>query len=257
MAIIDILARFFLAFSHDTIIIPLVVLGYIWISRVVFEDAIILILMSMLFSFFLKTIFQVPLSPVLHQVGYAFPSGHMQLSVVLYGWLAFKTQLMLYRLVSIVLLVGIGLSLMHFGYHNIYDILGGVFFACVLMKFYQVVVFKNSIFFQKPLFFLATVLMITVLFDYQMPTHIWMAYYALLGFSVSSKIFKHVDLENIGSKIVTSVLCFSFLLLMKRIYSMHQIAALPLFLSQSQWIWVGFWIPASCKISSSILKKYR
>jgi undecaprenyl-diphosphatase len=39
----------------------------------------------MLFNFALKIIFQVPLPAHIGKQGFAFPSGHMQSSVVLYG----------------------------------------------------------------------------------------------------------------------------------------------------------------------------
>lgn len=45
---LDIIAKFFLSFSHDIVIIPLLILGYIWLNREVFFNAIYLILVSIL-----------------------------------------------------------------------------------------------------------------------------------------------------------------------------------------------------------------
>jgi hypothetical protein len=43
------IANFFLAFSNDILIIPIIILGFIWLNRVVFYHASCIILLSMLF----------------------------------------------------------------------------------------------------------------------------------------------------------------------------------------------------------------
>lgn len=82
---IDSLANFFLSFGHVTLIFPVVVLGYIWLSRSFFYHAITLIFLSMMVSFALKVTFKIPLPPLLKKEGFGFPSGHMQMATVLYG----------------------------------------------------------------------------------------------------------------------------------------------------------------------------
>ena len=140
----DGVAHVFLTFSHDTIIVPLILFGYIWGRRDIFYDAICLLLFSMIFNAALKVTFQVPLSPFLEKDGFAFPSGHMQSSFILYGWLALKIQNNWIRLLIALLLFGIGISLVSCGYHSYCDIFGSIFFALLLMITYWLGISKNE-----------------------------------------------------------------------------------------------------------------
>jgi len=69
---LDNISCFFLTFSHDTIIIPLIIIGYIWIDRKVFFHGICLLLTSMLLNLALKITFQIPLAPSLGKEGFAY-----------------------------------------------------------------------------------------------------------------------------------------------------------------------------------------
>lgn len=71
MLIIDLIASFFLKFSHNNIIIPLFFFAYIYLDKKLFFKAAIILLSSVLLNYILKNIFQVPLYPWLGQ-GYAF-----------------------------------------------------------------------------------------------------------------------------------------------------------------------------------------
>ncbi len=44
---LDNVAKIFLSFSHDIVIIPLLILGYIWLEQKVFFNAICLILQNL------------------------------------------------------------------------------------------------------------------------------------------------------------------------------------------------------------------
>jgi membrane-associated phospholipid phosphatase len=136
---LDYLARGFLFFSHYQFILAVIILGFIWFDRSLFYHAFCLALLSALLNVALKDSFQIPLNPFLHKQGFAFPSGHMQLATVFYGWLAYKVKGKLFSLLMAVLLSGIGLGLVHFGYHTIYDVFGGVFFALLLFLLYDFV----------------------------------------------------------------------------------------------------------------------
>ncbi len=134
---IHLVTTFFLSFSHWVVILPFIVLGYCLISRRVFSHAVCLLALSILLNIVLKNIFQIPLSPTLGKEGFAFPSGHMQAATVLYGWLALNIKNAWVRLSIVIILLGVGFSLVHAGYHNHYDVLGGVFFGTLLIFFYH------------------------------------------------------------------------------------------------------------------------
>ena len=79
---------FLYCFCQVEVVLPILILGYIWINKRVFMHGIFIVLFGMMLNSALKMTLQVPLPPALGIVeGYAFPSGHMQVAVVLYGWL--------------------------------------------------------------------------------------------------------------------------------------------------------------------------
>lgn len=140
----NLLTVFFLSFSHTIVIVPLIVLGCVLISRRIFCHALCLLVLSILLNIVLKHTFQIPLSPTLGKEGFAFPSGHMQAATVLYGWLALNIQNVWFRLSVVIILLGIGFSLVNAGYHNYYDVFGGVFFGSLLIACYHCVLLKFS-----------------------------------------------------------------------------------------------------------------
>lgn len=175
------IANFFLIFTHAGIIIPLLILGYIWLDRKIFFHAAYIVLISILFNIALKVTFQISLSPTLNSEGFAFPSGHMQSGVVLYGWLIINSRNILHKLLMITLLIGIAWSLVYFGYHNYFDILGSILFGSFLVFSYTFIVNvprkKRSII----LWAVSTFLLLYIASVYQLKHHIWIVYFALIS----------------------------------------------------------------------------
>ncbi len=307
MNIINYGAQFALSFSHDTIIIPLLIGGFIWWDREMFYNAICLVLVSIIVNYALKITFQIPLSPSLGKEGFAFPSGHMQTSTILYGWIAYQTQKMAIKLLTVTLLIAIALSLVYFGYHNYYDILGGVFCALSLMALYIISLnhakptigiwlidslrkSKNPAGFlgKKPspgygdvhegasghilttksptrwtyagsLLFIATLLLIYIALKpiHHHPAHVWLAYYALLGFISSAKIFNNQkNLNNIVGKLLTSAICSITIITVYIVFYLKPFNS-PLYLQQLPWVVIGFIIPCSSYIANITLRKLR
>ncbi|WP_342279041.1 phosphatase PAP2 family protein [Candidatus Tisiphia endosymbiont of Myopa tessellatipennis] len=143
----------------------------------------------MLFNFALKIIFQVPLSAHIGKQGFAFPSGHMQSSVVLYGWLMTKTQSRICKILITGLLFGIGMSLVYFGYHNYFDILGAIFFGSLLIAFYTFLASTKKQILPPVLLTFTTFLMLYIASIHKVEEHLYMAYYALIGVIFSENIF--------------------------------------------------------------------
>ncbi|WP_341761141.1 phosphatase PAP2 family protein [Candidatus Tisiphia endosymbiont of Thecophora atra] len=250
---LDNVAKIFLSFSHDIVIIPLLILGYIWLEQKVFFNAICLILVSMLFNFALKIIFQVPLSAHIGKQGFAFPSGHMQSSVVLYGWLMTKTQSRICKILITGLLFGIGMSLVYFGYHNYFDILGAIFFGSLLIAFYTFLASTKKQILPPVLLTFTTFLMLYIASIHKVEEHLYMAYYALIGVIFSENIFtKKITIINLRSKISATILCFFMLFIVKMLFTVGYISSLPLAIRQMQWAIIGFCIPASVFIANYI-----
>lgn len=126
-----------LSFSHPPAIILIIILGYVWLDHKIFFHATCLLLLSILINTALKCTFKVPLSPVLMKEGFAFPSGHMQSALVFYGWLFKSFNNLIWKTCLVILLIGIGLSLIYFKFHNLFDVLGALFFGSIILLAYQ------------------------------------------------------------------------------------------------------------------------
>ena len=120
MQLLDIVAKFFLIFGQEFVLIPLIIFGFLALNKKTYGHAIFLLLFTMIFSAFLKSIFQIPLAEHLNKTGYAFPSGHMQTAIVFYGWLFIAHKNTLVRSLVSIILLGIGFALIQQKYHNIY-----------------------------------------------------------------------------------------------------------------------------------------
>ncbi|MDF3033966.1 MAG: hypothetical protein K0R76_920 [Alphaproteobacteria bacterium] len=139
-SIFSLLAKAFLIFSQGIVITPLLIAGFVTqggflINKSssgglqIWGNACLLVLFTMIFNVLLKSLFLVPLDPALRIKGFAFPSGHMQTSVALYGWLFLAYPNQVLRKALLFILAGIGYGLIHQGYHTLADVAGAVVFG--------------------------------------------------------------------------------------------------------------------------------
>jgi undecaprenyl-diphosphatase len=132
MEFLDFLAKGFLTFSHPTIIVPFLVMGFFLEKNgliknseqgsLVWINACLLIVFTMVFNVFLKSLFLVPLNPSIGKEGFAFPSGHMQVSAAFYGWLFWAYPYRSVRSLILLILTGMGYGLIQQGYHALEDV---------------------------------------------------------------------------------------------------------------------------------------
>jgi undecaprenyl-diphosphatase len=238
-------------FSHGTVIIPLVILGYIWRDQSVFFEAICLLLISMLLNFALKVTFQIPLSPHLGKPGFAFPSGHMQSCLVLYGWLMTHIKNPRSKILIMGLLTGIAFSLIHCGYHNTLDILGGIFFGSLLLLAYRLLKTTQTHIILPVLLSFSTCLMLYIATIQSIIEHLWMAYYGLIGLMLSQQLFKDYPRStDFQSKIAATLFAVASLVTIKILFSFLH---LPLFLMQIQWMLMGACIPLSPPVGRGLI----
>ncbi len=134
------ITKFFLAFSHTEILLPLILCGLFFRPKIFLQPT-LLLLFTMIFSAFLKSFFAIPYSEELvrklGKTGFSFPSGHMQLSAVFYGWFLLNFKNNFFRFFLIMIISGIAASLILEGYHNIYDMVGGLLFAALTIILYK------------------------------------------------------------------------------------------------------------------------
>ena len=259
---LDLLAKVVLEFSHESVIIPLLIIGYIWINRNVFFHGICLVLISMIFNASLKATFQIPLNPSVGKEGFAFPSGHMQTSVVLYGFLYTFTQNRVLKFCLIALLIMIGASLIYFGYHNLVDIIGAMIFALSLIHLYKHIII-NKAYLKHRYLFLAVMTFVSICLVYIklihiIPPHLWMPYYALFGLLITQGYFNYrglISAQTRTDKIIASIFCFAYLFLINAIFSVK--SEVILLMSPLRWFFTGVSIPFSVFISSLICNRAR
>lgn len=185
----DALARGFLLFSDYIIIVPLLFVGFFCLNRKIFYHAVCLMLFSILLNVALKNMFQVPLSPALGKKGYAFPSGHMQLVTVFYGWLALKFHNHWLSILTMILLTGVGASLIHFGYHTIYDVVAALIVGILLLLLYDRAQTRWPKKTPWVLLLVASFLLLSIyLRTWHIAGYVWMAYLFLLPIITLSRL---------------------------------------------------------------------
>lgn len=238
---IDLFIKFFLFMSHDSMIIPLIILGFIWINKEVFYHSIYVLLISMIFSYALKAYFKIESS----SYGLIFPSGHMLCSTALYGWIAYKLNNIIIRILSLCLLTGIAISLVYSGYHNYYDVVAGSFFAIILLILYDYILHNkaDSIITINLLFISIAMTYIYFTIDKLFP-HLWLAYYTFIGFSFSAKIFNNSDI--LITKFEKTFTTLSFFLSMYLINYLFSFLKAPDYIFQLKWLLIGFSLPFYC-----------
>lgn len=262
----DNIANIFLTFGHDTIIVPLVILGYIWFDRKIFYSAICLGLLNMIFNAALKVTFKIPLDPSLNKDWFAFPSGHMQNVVILYCWLMAKIQKGFINIIGLIILIGEAWALVHFGYHNYYDILGAIIFGSILLLVYQKFLYIKI---KEPalslmMFFCGSIMMVYIAYVYYIRHHLWVSFYGFVGIIISEIIFSKLNyltqeslnnklsLKWFLTKVIATIVCFGAILLIKFFFQSEYMSSLPNFTIHIQWALISFCIPLSLVVSKFI-----
>ena len=208
---LDVIAKFFLTFGREEIMIPLSVCGYICHDRNKWGKIIYIILFSMILSSYLKSIWQIPLAPFLKSDGWAFPSGHMLGACAFYLQISREMQKRWISNTAYVLLFGIAFGLIQQKYHNIYDVLGAIVCAMILLFFYNIVI-KKKLFQRRPDLLIIIILPIAltlVLFIPIISPHIIAAISGLSCFAIGWILTYNITEPKRLSVKVISVLVFA------------------------------------------------
>lgn len=114
-------------------------------------------LVSVIFNNIAKLIIQRPRPDntirLISETGYSFPSGHTMISVLFYGTIIYflhryrPKHYVLYTVLLIFLMVGIGVSRIYLGVHYASDVFGGYFLSsiiiCISITIFQEIIFKE------------------------------------------------------------------------------------------------------------------
>lgn len=144
--IVNTTALFFGLLGHRFLFPILMVLGLFTKKRHDILRLVPLVAISLFLNFALKQYFQKPLPDWMNTTNFAFPSGHTQSALVLWGWfyLHAKHWPRLRALVPVIL-VGIGWQMIHRGFHDIIDVSGGALVGGVILTTYYYALTQTSV----------------------------------------------------------------------------------------------------------------
>jgi membrane-associated phospholipid phosphatase len=115
-------------------IVPVFLWGLVYDKRWAFILALCLFFLSTHINAWLKEFFQIPLNPSLGLTHvYAFPSGHMQNSSVLWGIIAWAYKKPWLTFLTITILLVNGFAIYALGYHTPIEIIGGAYCAVLML----------------------------------------------------------------------------------------------------------------------------
>lgn len=194
MDYIELLAKSSLWINNLELYVPTFLLGFYCVNRKVFSQALVLLFFTMIYNLYLKSIWQIPLTPPLE--GWAFPSGHMHAGWVFWGWLALQFNLRFTLPIFLGMMLLSGWAMSYHNYHNLADMLGAAGFGSVSLLLYTLINKKLPVL--KDNFFLVAVILggmgitlIQILPEaMQTKPHIWLAQGGIMGVAIGWLIFE-------------------------------------------------------------------
>src|SRR5262249_47331907 len=134
MPFLEWIARIGLLFCNPSILASIITIGFLTQNERVFARTLFLLTFTLISNFYLKSLWQVPL--IAHMDGWAFPSGHMSIAVVFWGYLACIYRNFIFSALVGFMLCLAGYGLVYQGYHYPIDILGSVIFGAISITIY-------------------------------------------------------------------------------------------------------------------------
>ncbi|MFI4938503.1 MAG: phosphatase PAP2 family protein [Candidatus Berkiellales bacterium] len=135
MQMLELIAKTGLEFAHDPMYAFVGILGFLLLSKKIYGSALLLVFFTMIYNFYLKSLWQMPLPPPME--GWAFPSGHMHCAMVFWGTLACAYRKVWLTAILFFILCLVGYGLIYHGYHYPMDILGSVLFGSLSITLYH------------------------------------------------------------------------------------------------------------------------
>ncbi|GGC63947.1 phosphatase PAP2 family protein [Undibacterium terreum] len=131
--------------GYSTFIMFFMAVGYWALSKTIFFRVMLLIMFSALLNAFVKDLFQDPRPPLALRLddlvgnSYGLPSGHAQLAVVIWMWLAYEMKRTWVWIACSLITLGVILSRLYLGAHDLEDVLvGAALGALTLIAFIQI-----------------------------------------------------------------------------------------------------------------------
>lgn len=184
-----------LFFTNFGFLGPFIIFGIYCIDRRIFINVLIMGILSAFINAYLKSIWQIPLDPSLNKVGWAFPSGHTQFSLVVWLVLIYQIRKLWIALIATIISISSYFGMVYFHYHNWYDISGGIFFGVLVFLIFV----AWDYFFKKKQFeleVLSMVLSVIILIALPPQSHHYTWLFIYLG--MSTGVLGYLVLERLG-----------------------------------------------------------
>jgi undecaprenyl-diphosphatase len=168
-----------------------------------FERAACFVCFVMIFNTLLKNIFKVPLFPHLGH-GYAFPSGHMHVAAIFYGYFIYRTRSHAVQAILISLLGCVASSIVYKHFHDWYDIFGATVFTCLEIAGYH---FLRKRYGEWGTDIISILLVITVFCTlqsvYGAKSYNWLALYVFSGIVIGKRLCGKIIITRWSQKLVS------------------------------------------------------
>ena len=191
---LDKLAHLFLTVTSEYFVIAFISVGYLTYRRQIFARALFILLFTMLLNPFLKALFEIPLT---WKEGWAFPSGHMQTTTALWGWLLWEMKNKAFTVLALFVMGAVAWSMLYLGYHTPFDLFGAVGFGLLTLIIYGLAChFLPEERHPYLGVFMAAIGLLLIYFTPENLPHMWIAQGALVGFSLGWAIYHTWDTQD-------------------------------------------------------------
>jgi hypothetical protein len=219
----------FTALGYSGFLFIFVPLGYWILNKDIFARAGLWILLSLLLNAYLKYLFKDPrpdsmfrLDPLVGQ-SYGFPSGHAQIAMVFWFWIAWEARKTWIWILSSILVVGISFSRLYLGVHDMGDVLGGMLIGLLSLILFIFLTTKRFEWWHNlhPIWQVAAIMIIVATFFLTWPGRLPLRFiglgFLLIGFWIGvgierKRIFfkKHRDWRRMIASGMLGVISFMF-----------------------------------------------
>jgi glycerophosphoryl diester phosphodiesterase len=137
------LFEFFTWLGYPTFIFLLLPLGYWLWSKDKFTRVAVIVVVSAILNSFLKDLWENPRPDLIFRLdggvgdSFGMPSGHAQVSAVLWFWIAYEVQKSWAWVVASIIVAGICFSRIYLGIHDLEDILAGLGIAVITLFLFR------------------------------------------------------------------------------------------------------------------------
>jgi membrane-associated phospholipid phosphatase len=175
--------------GYTTFFLIFLPIGYWLWDKNMFTRLAVLIIVTGILNAFVKDLFHDPRPPLQFaldpRVGdsYGLPSGHAQVAVAMWLWLAYEIKRWWAWMAAIMIAVGVCMSRLYLGVHDVEDVLGGAFLGLATIIAYRTFVSDEFRFWHEanPLLQLAVIVAIQPV--------VWLAWPGTNGPSASFALF--------------------------------------------------------------------